>query len=119
MRKELEKQLIDEYPVLFKDTNQPDTVSCMADGCVVGDGWFGIIKEACQKASEADPEAYLLQVKEKFGGLRMYAAGNRKSQAAFDEAETKSFKTCEYCGSEDDVTSEGRWIKTVCRTCRG
>lgn len=32
-------------------------------------------------------------------------------------AESESFKTCEMCGSKENVTIQGNWIKTLCADC--
>lgn len=78
--------------------------------------------------------AKVLQVKEKFGGLRFYFHANgdcfHKLQAMVDAAEARSFHTCENCGiykvlrHDDDgkpvflVTTEGSWLKSLCPDCR-
>ena len=41
-----------------------------------------------------------------------------KIDDVIDWAEDESFKTCEGCGSKEDVTVEGGWIKTLCKKCR-
>jgi len=65
-----------------------------------------------------------VQVKEKFGGLRFYIGPVIQDKAdevydAISEAESESFKTCEYCGTKENVTTKGPgWIKTLCNDCR-
>jgi len=56
----------------------------------------------------------VLQVKEKFGGLRFYtgAASEGLSQAISD-AEDLSYTICEVCGDPGRERSGG-WIKTLC-----
>lgn len=63
----------------------------------------------------------VLQVKEKFGGLRFYIGGGDKHiNDLISKAEKESFEICEYCGSIDDVKqTRGGWIKTLCWVCRG
>jgi hypothetical protein len=34
------------------------------------------------------------------------------------EAEDEADETCEYCGSKENVTQAGSWIKTLCNDCR-
>lgn len=92
----------------------------------VGEGWGGIlerlwaVKPAC---------ASVTQVKEKFGGLRVYHSGiaagpkwtdeedaaYRAFEEAVDQAEGESYKTCEECGAPG-VPRRGGWIKTLCET---
>lgn len=62
-----------------------------------------------------------LQVKEKFGGLRFYTDRvDERLDLLISAAEQQSYKTCENCGNHKwgEVTTEGRWIKSLCLTCR-
>ena len=87
-----------------------------------GPGWKSLIKELDSKLSELDPNYRIEQVKEKFGGLRYYIfSDSENTDKMYDlevEYERKSFKICEYCGSKEDVTTEGSWLKTFCKNCR-
>ena len=58
------------------------------------------------------------QVKEKFGGLRFYV--NRPDlDTIIHAAELLSWKLCETCGTEADVTlNTTGWRKTLCDLCR-
>ena len=66
----------------------------------------------------------ILQVKEKFGGLRFYTAYvtgiDEKVRATLDdmirEAEEQAEQTCEICGAPGRPR-EGGWIKTLCDAC--
>jgi hypothetical protein len=69
----------------------------------------------------------ILQVKEKFGGLRFYVEfleGSGKeapdrleaSRKAIDVAETEASKTCERCGEPGKLNGKG-YIATVCDEC--
>ena len=88
-----------------------------------GPGWKNLIKELDSKMSAIDPDYTIEQIKEKFGGLRYYFSSNsHNADAMYDlegKYEEKSFKICEYCGSEKDVTTDGGWLKTFCKNCRG
>ena len=59
------------------------------------------------------------QVKEKFGGLRLYVEHDTPYIAgvvAF--AEEMSYKICEHCGTTVGVTQNQKgWIKSLCATC--
>lgn len=121
MKKELEKKLVDEFPGFFKDIYGDPMKTCMAFGCEVGDGWFDLIYETCRRIAPLDKsnKFYFLQIKEKFGGLRLYCAGgNEEIYKITGNAEDESYKICEDCGTRDDVTSEGGWIVTLCGKCR-
>lgn len=87
-------------------------------------------------------EVNIGQVKEKFGGLRFYASINYHNdldnedeevrlrfQKDFEEVqntfyimisviESMSYCICEYCGTTQNVTVEGSWVKTLCKDCR-
>ena len=57
----------------------------------------------------------VLQVKEKFGGLRFYV-NCRKEEAIrqrIGAAAEESFRTCEVCGQPGKLREDG-WIKTLC-----
>lgn len=65
-----------------------------------------------QKAIENLP--VIVQVKEKFGGLRFYTEGGSSDhRLAIGFAEAMSVRTCEVCGSPGKPTNNG-WIKTLC-----
>ena len=60
-----------------------------------------------------------LQIKEKFGGLRVYTNFSVKElNELIEEAEDKSYCTCELCGSTENVTTKPNrphgWILTLC-----
>lgn len=64
-----------------------------------------------------------LQIKEKFGGLRVYTNFSVKElDELIEEAEDKSYCTCELCGSTENVTTKPNrphgWILTLCDKCR-
>lgn len=89
----------------------------------VGLGWRPLVRELDAKLREIDPDYEILQVKEKFGGLRYYYEDrefNRTMRALVAEAEAESFRVCENCGSGEVRTSAdgGYWIKTLCDPCR-
>ena len=87
------------------------------------DGWFYILWRLCEdleplvaefeKASGIKFE--VLQVKEKFGGLRFYVNCRRNEAICqrIDVAIQESFHTCEICGQPGRLREE-RWIKTLC-----
>lgn len=58
----------------------------------------------------------IVQVKEKFGGLRFYADGCTEAQdQLISFAETLSAMTCEVCGAPGTLRTDG-WIKCLCDT---
>jgi len=121
MTKEKQKILFEKYPSLFVDKDKSPSETCMCWGCECGDGWFDILDETCRKIIEIDKDKKFkfLQVKEKFGGLRLYGIGETDEISNILEcAEIESFRTCEHCGSKENVTQRGEsWIYTLCNNC--
>ena len=89
----------------------------------VGAGWHPLIEDLEADLLDIDPEYTLTQVKEKFGGLRYYATPSNLDvyeafHARIGRTEAESYKVCEECGTRDDVTTEGGWLRTMCPPCR-
>jgi hypothetical protein len=94
-----------------------------ATGLHHDDGWFDILWRLCEDLEplvaefeqETGSQFEVLQVKEKFGGLRFYVNCRRNDAirqrilAAIEE----SFHTCEICGQPGKLR-EDSWIKTLC-----
>lgn len=130
MRKELDSKLTTEHPTLFADRFADMRTTCMCWGFECGDGWYDLLKEACDKlepilaaCKEKDPEGWKFgyyrasQVKEKYGTLRFYLSGAPvECDAIVDEAERKSAETCEECGKPGKVVGGG-WLYCRCREC--
>ena len=81
-------------------------------------GWRGVVSRTLDKLSDG---CRVAQIKEKFGGLRLYTdmctdADDRAIQAA----ETACWFVCQDCGSSDEsVNTEGPgWVRTLCGACR-
>jgi hypothetical protein len=119
MNKDLEKKLIDEFPMFFVDMYGDPMKTCMHWGCTCGDGWFNIIYEACKKIAAVDKGTFkFTQIKEKFGGLRLYGPGDHEIVKIINAAEIESYKVCEQCGKRENITTEGSWVQTLCKDCR-
>ena len=125
MDNELQKELIEKYPKIFRDCDKTPQESCMAFGISVGDGWFPLIDQLCKSLQhETDkcnaPQVIAAQVKEKFGGLRFYVNSANETQFNYIEfAEALSYKICEECGTMNQVITEGPgWIQSLCKECR-
>jgi len=43
MREELDKQLVEKYPLLYRDRHAPMTETAMCWGFCCGEGWYNII----------------------------------------------------------------------------
>lgn len=130
MSPELEDKLIRKYPELFIDKDKPVTQSLMAFGCECDDGWFELLNTLCFGISQhirnghythAPDAAYrFVQIKEKFGGLRVYDwAHDDYIDGMIWMAESMSYCTCEICGNSGALceTAGGYWVKTLCPAC--
>jgi len=121
MKKELELKLVRKYPGLFVDYGGDMTKTCMAWGCSHGDGWYDILDVMCSNLEKYDG-VILAQVKEKFGGLRIYIHGGNDDNweeihELISKAEEDSYKTCEYCGKPATLNQGRYWWRTVCDDC--
>jgi hypothetical protein len=103
----------------------------------VHDGWHDILNELSpvverefkkiQEETGDVPE--VLQIKEKFGGLRYYVShSSDELDGAIRDAEHRSFRTCEFCGEPGQIGRLGArrsdpnpkkwgWAKTMCEKC--
>ena len=115
MKPELENKLFEKYPKLFADK--------LCWGIECGDGWFWLIDELCdciQKYIDdiGIDQVEVVQVKEKFGTLRFYVnSSNRLIDGMIWFAEALSYKTCEVCGSVENIRHTKGWIRTLCGDC--
>ena len=58
------------------------------------------------------------QVKEKYGGLRLYfSGGDEYVEGLISMAEAFSYTVCEVCGNKGE-SNKGGWISTLCESCR-
>lgn len=107
-------ELIAAHPIL-------QNVVC---GVYVPQGWIPIVAEAAQ-AMAGIQGVVVEQVKQKFGGLRIYTKGGSVDDAAVKDivlrAVSSAEKTCEACGSTDDAKlhkSSRGWVRNLCVKCR-
>jgi hypothetical protein len=126
MKTELQNQLVEKYPEFFtylKDHTE-GPIMPMSFGFECNDGWFTLIDtlmESIQnyvKWNLKGEEIQLIQVKEKFGGLRFYInGGNDMIRGMIWYAEALSNKTCEFCGTTNNIGWTQGWVFTICKDC--
>lgn len=92
-------------------------------------GWAQIVSDLCASiaatlANEAHASIHVLQVKEKFGGLRFYFSSENMSVDTEDRiyrlitaAEGDSVKTCQDCAQSGKLRDDLGWIRTLCDEC--
>lgn len=115
--------LYSKYEHLFnKDNRRAITMF----GFECGDGWYTIIEQLIDqidsyikhKYKDQEFDFQITQIKEKFGGLRFYFDGGDSEIYELTRfAEELSYKTCEYCGSNQDIFRSKGWITTACFKC--
>jgi len=88
----------------------------------VGKGWHGLIDEVFDMKEKSGTN--IIQVKEKYAGLRIYISGygytnagdaiyNDEFEKFIMDVEYRSFKICEQCGKPGKVRGKG-WYYTSC-----
>lgn len=83
----------------------------------VGPGWRFLLDVLEYHLERCEEEIDVLQVKEKFGGLRFYIAGGFEMQHVVDLVENMSFYICEKCGKPGHLDTSSYWYKTLCTEC--
>ena len=90
-----------------------------------GKGWGPLVEKVAAaidsyNASHPDSPVEVSQIKQKFGGLRIYHYNAPEDiRQVIDEAIEASWHTCERCGATEGVTTntEG-YMVTLCPECR-
>ena len=83
-----------------------------ASGDIITQGEIDLRKQIMDEEALKVPVA--VQVKEKFGGLRLYVQGaTEKHWNYISFAESMSYRICESCGAEGKTYTDG-WHTTLC-----
>lgn len=117
--------LIKRYPGQFRSEFSDATSGYPS----VGDGWQLIVERAIGRIDAALAElpgngkalVRIAQIKEKFGGLRIYADWTvlppdieAKIKDAIELAEARAYSTCELCGAVGRLHDRSGWYLTRC-----
>jgi translation initiation factor IF-1 len=123
MNLELEKSILTEHPTIYR-LLQPRFGDGQRFEC--GDGWHDIIAQLSGKL-EAEArrvghgDLLVVQVKEKFGALRVYLRGSVSDRGRewVASAEHQSVHACELCGSAGALreSAERGYARTLCASC--
>jgi hypothetical protein len=95
----------------------------MAFGFECGDGWLEILEDLFEKidieiTKNPVKDFRVFQVKEKFGGLRVYTNFIvDEVERLIKEAEKEAAKTCENCGKSGKNRDIYGWLSTLCEDC--
>lgn len=124
-------KLIEDYPFVFKDMESTSNYSLPS-------GWYLLVDKLCSdlsvlldeeqkkiKENHEEPLFMLLQIKEKFGGLRFYYMMNTENDTLYQEirklidiAEDTSYNTCEITGKPGKLCRSGMHYHTFCEELR-
>lgn len=113
-RKEFER-IKGKFPTLFASSDGKDTHAFDS----IGVGWVPLLEAACETihcyvTQREVPHFSFAQIKEKFGGLCLYAdGGDGFIRGVLEGIEQVSWTMCEECGKPGKRTKQG-WIKTLC-----
>ena len=142
MNSELQNKLYEKYPQLFVNKDKTPMQSPMSFGIECGEGWYDILSSLCwmikqheeniaervkirnKFGTQNDGEdldyspVHFDQIKEKYGGLRVYFSGGDKYiEGLVSMAEAMSYKICDVCGNKGEANKTG-WISTRCEAHR-
>jgi hypothetical protein len=121
MRKELEQKVIARWPQWFN--TEGDVSHTAPRGFLHGEGWFDILWRLCgdleslveEFEQESGCQFEILQVKEKFGGLRIYVSGanDAMGQRASKPPKWTRPAPARFVGNREHC-GKGSWTKTLC-----
>ena len=94
-------------------------IECMTGWDDLLDRLFFLMHERWQRMEcHEDDRFSVMQVKEKFGTLRVYTGGaGEMVHGMIAMAESCSSFTCEQCGASDARLTGKGWLTTRCRIC--
>ncbi len=119
-----QSNLVARHLALFTITEDGQTATPGWPTC--GDGWRELVETAVGRVADAVAAApagslRIVQIKEKFAGLRLYwqSAGlsdgiKNAVEEAVALAEARSICTCEVCGQPGRLFKRGGWMLTRC-----
>ena len=133
MNAENTKKLYTDFPEFFKHRDDLQS-SLMVFGFEYSDGWFDLTYKLCKDIKnyfltkydgvgfndekyhhEIPKHFYVVQCKEKFGGLRFYITCAPKEICdMIHVAESESYNICEECGKPGKLRDDLGWWLTLC-----
>jgi hypothetical protein len=116
--------LIEKYQHLFTKDEKRPLAKFKNFECSIG--WYKILEHLIShidhyfkhKYKGVPPEFSILQVKEKFGGLRVYIqGGDDVVYELIRFTEGLALNTCEFCGSNQNIKHSRGYMSTACPHC--
>lgn len=91
-------------------------------GFECGEGWYPLLEDMLSKMDKLEDKPNIVQIKEKFGGLRVYYDCDGECspiEQLVNEAEKIADNTCESCGASPakNRPSKTGWLRTICEPC--
>ena len=145
MKFELEQQLVQKYPSIFREYGGDPKATCMAFGIECNSGWFDLIDTLCNFIegqvgwiNAYEPTAKFgvvaAQVKEKYGTLNFYCdyvyATDLPPEVMRRVDDTINFISgaiilanrmsgtiCESCGAKGSIDQDCTWLMCRCPEC--
>jgi len=128
MHKTLTDALYSKCPIIYRNRDAADKENrtLMVWGFLCGSGWYDLLlnlsvsleKNARRQQQMGIPDSKLpmiSQVKEKFGGLRVYMKnGSPELYALIEKAQQASTSICECCGDEGKMVVIDGCVMTRC-----
>ena len=113
------KDCLKKYTIIQPDPTLRNNL--MAFGFEIGKGWMPLLIELLDKIQllvNNNPEyadVEILQVKEKYGSLRVYLNYYYKEiEDIISEYEEKSCYICEECGEKGEIRNINNWYTALC-----
>lgn len=131
MRTELQKELYNRHLKLLNKTRYTKQYANYAYpkyGIGCDDGWFKLLDdfltefESC--CLEINTQPLILQIKEKFGTLRVYFTYtdieeiDDRLDEIVEKYTNRSMHTCEFCGIFGEISNVRNYLKCVCGQCK-
>jgi hypothetical protein len=130
MWQEKQQEIMKRYPEFFTDKRYGDKDDiCFSFEC--NTGWYSMLEEMFAELKAIDAKLTFMQIKEKFGSLRVYYShfGSEKMtdeeykvqdklvQDIITKYENKSYNVCEQCGAPGEVKGVYGWYTCACPSC--
>jgi hypothetical protein len=118
-----QSEIIKKYPELFGEPPYDPKESLICFGLEVSVNWLPVLDKGFQQMAEIVKKENLddfriIQVKEKFGGLRVYTRYSiDEIDKIIDRMEKEVESICEKCGSPEGKWREDGWMRVTCDIC--
>lgn len=119
----IEETLAEKYPYI--NTNDYIWHELIHTAQEYGPGWNDLIIELIEKIDETykkhniDTQDFKIEeIKEKYGGLRIYASSIiEEVYKLISEYEDKADTVCDICGDTGSLYIKNGWLETLCKKC--